>query len=251
MADEDPILLEPGELTSFLGSLGEDGPNPIIITDEQPSSPFPGAEEITPPPIEDENPFEDATTPIGDGVCIVCGAPTFRPPGLTKAGHKKRTPKYCDLHAPNARIPTEGPQSARLESQLQRIQEELADDLRLGGTLIGFQFPVTGFYVFENADEFTVALLKLCKNNQRLLRVLHRAAQVAPIYTVAKDVAGTAYALQVDMNKADPSNAIANRLGVTRAYEAVFGTNLNDASMHDSNLTNNGMKPPPRYATVQ
>lgn len=193
-----------------------------------------------PPP---EAPFEDATVSIGDGVCVVCGAPTFRPPGLTKAGRRRRVPRYCDLHSPNARLSSDGPLSARLESQLQRVQEELADDFRLLGTLAGPLLPTTGYYMFTEADQFTVAILKLAKNNTRALRVLHRMASVAPVYEVAKTCAGVAYSIQVDTNRADPHNTIAHRLGVTRAYNAVHPTEEPNAEH-----SNGQFSPPPRYA---
>src|SRR3974390_2072519 len=195
----------------------------------------------SPMPDEGESLFGDISQPVGDGECIVCGAPTFRPPGLTATGRKKRVPRRCDLHSTNAKLSAEGPNFAGVESQLRRVQEELADDLRLLGILAGPLFPVTGYYVAEHADPFTIAILKLAKNNQRVLRVLHRAASVAPIYTVAECVAGTAYAIQVDTQKADPHNTIGHRLGVSRAYDAVYPEERVD------NVTNNGFSQPPRY----
>jgi hypothetical protein len=201
-----------------------------------------GKEETIP---DDGNLFDDSTVQIGDGVCSVCGSPTFRPPGLTPSGRRKRTPKYCDLHDPKLRIQAEGPRFTAVESQLKRLQEELTDDIRLGGTLLGFGMPVAGYYALDNADEFATALLKLCKNNQRLLRVLHRAAQVAPIYTVAKDLGGFTYSMQVDMKRADPNNMVAQRLGVTKAYNAIYPENANvNGDMY------NTYQPtaPPRYA---
>jgi len=240
---------EPDITEDFLGDISNNGLFQDIVIEEVPTPP----EDIEVPPIDDGgSPFEDATTPIGDGACIVCGSPTFRPPGLTKAGHRKRVPKYCDLHAPNVRISQDGPIAARLESQLQRVQEELADDIRLGGTLVGAMFPVTGYYLFENADPFTIALIKLCKNNQRALRVLHRAASVAPVYEVMKDAAGVAYAIQVDQKKADPHSTVGRRLGVARAYDSVYPNDVE--STYQSSRNNGfgtGSNQPPRYATVQ
>jgi hypothetical protein len=131
-----------------------------------------------------------------------------------------------------------------VESQLKRIQEELADDLRLLGILTGPLFPVTGYYVTEHADPFTIAILKLAKNNQRVLRVLHRAASIAPIYTVAETLAGTAYAVQVDTHKADPHNTIGRRLGVSRAYDAIYPS---DTTGDAYNIDGNGFAPPPHY----
>jgi len=128
-----------------------------------------------------------------------------------------------------------------VESQLKRVQEELADDLRLLGTLAGPLFPVTGYYIIEHADPFTIAVLKLAKNNTRVLRVLHRAASIAPIYTVAECVGGTAYAFQVDTRKADPHNVVGQRLGVSRVYDAIYPEEA------QVKVENNGFAPPPHY----
>lgn len=199
--------------------------------------------------IEDGGVFDGATTPVGDGACSVCGAPVFRPPGLTPTGRRKRVPKYCDLHNPKVRVGPvfdDGFTRANVDSQLRRIQEELADDVRLLGTLAGPMFPVTGYYIFDGADSFTLALLKLCKNNSRMLRVLHRAAQVAPVYEVAKFGAGIGIAVQVDNKKHDPHSGAARRLGVEYAYSQVYPS---DTPQYPSN--NNGYTPPPKYATVQ
>lgn len=224
---------EPDMFTQFLGDV-----NAGVYGDIP-------TEDLPPLSQEEESVFGDITSPVGDGECIVCGAPTFRPPGLTKAGNRRRAPRYCDIHARNRKVQNDGPILAGVESQLQRIQEELADDIRLLGVLAGPLLPVTGYYVTEHADPFTIAVLKLAKNNQRILRVLHRAASVAPIYTVAECVAGTAYAIQVDQRKVDPHNNVARRLGVTRAYESVYPQEA------EYNITSNGFTGPPRYSGVQ
>jgi hypothetical protein len=225
----------------FLGSLDEGAFG---------TSEFIPPEEVKDLPPEDILPPEEDNIVVGDGSCVVCGAPTFRPPGLTKAGHKKRAPKYCNLHDPKLRVSKERSFSPGMEgvAQLQKIQDELADDLRLLAVMAGPLLPVTGMYVFENADPFTSALLKLCKNNPRALRVLHRAASVAPVYEVAKDCAGVFYAIQVDMKRLEPHNLVSQRLGVERAYDTVYSESTNG---NGNNVTSNGAQGPPRYATTQ
>jgi hypothetical protein len=175
--------------------------------------------------LDDLPPLDDGLdgTTIGDGVCESCGGPTFRPPGLTPSGSKKRVPKRCDSCRKNVSVSSPGSSTKGMESQLRRVQEELADDVRLLAMMAGTIMPVTGYYLTVQADPFVTAILKLCKNNQRMLRVLHRAAQVAPIYTVAETLAGTAWATQVDLKGADPHNMISRRLGVEAAYEEVHG----------------------------
>lgn len=183
---------------------------------------------------------------LGDGSCVVCGAPTFRPPGLTRGGNRKRVPKFCEEHDPKRTTVSSDIGSARssgiTDKALQNIQEELADDLKLLGTLAGALYPVTGLYLIENADPFTIAVVKLAGKNQRLLRVLHRAAQVAPVYTIAETVAGAAIAVQVDSGKVDPHGMVAKRVGVERVYNQLHP---------DEAPPVNTFQQPPVFSTVR
>lgn len=204
-----------------------------------------GVEEPT-PESESAPPFEE---PIkGDGTCAVCGAPTFRPPGLTKAGRRKRIPKYCDLHTRNVRVQEEPPDPVRLESQLRQIQQELADQLKLAGILTGPLFPVTGYYIQDNADMFVTALLQTTRDKERLLKILYRAAKVAPIYRLLEFGAGVGVSMQVDQKKHDPHSTFARHLGVERSYEAIYGSTNSAFAGNTNNVSSNV---PPHYATVQ
>ena len=240
--DIEPDPLDFADLEEFLGDVTK----ARMVEEPSPDFGEPIVEQYTmSEPFDDEDsPFGNISQPVGDGVCDVCGAPTFRPPGLTASGRKKRVPRRCDLHSRKPGVQAERSDLSGVESQLRRVQEELADDLKLLGTLAGPLLPVTGYYVFEHADPFTIAILKLAKNNTRVLRILHRVATVAPIYTVAECVAGTAYAVQVDTQKADPHNTVARRLGVSRAYDAVYPDSV---PSDEINVGNNGFAPPPRY----
>ena len=229
MSDYDPV-------ESFLGDVDNEAPSFVDLSDAE-------ADNYT----TVEEPFDEPIK-IGDGTCRVCGAPTFRPPGLTPTGRQKRTPKYCDLHSTHIRVSDEGPSPIGMESDLRRVQESLSDDLKLFGTLCGPLLPVTGYYVIDNADAFTIALLKLCKNQQRLLRVLYRAGQVAPVYHVAKTVAGVAYSIQVDTKGADAHSMPGERLGVARAFDAVYPPVTNAPTNGASVRTD--FRPPPRYAAA-
>jgi hypothetical protein len=237
------------ELESFLGDINDpnflhpDFGTPAFKTDEEIGKGEPAVDDNI------ETGFEESTIKIGDGTCRVCGAPTFRPPGLTASGRKKRAPSVCDLHSQKRRVSEKRSFAGGVEdsSQLQRIQDELADDIRLLGTLAGPLLPVTGLFVFQHADPFTIALLKLAKNNQAVLRVLHRAAQIAPIYTVAETVAGTAYAVQVDTRGADPHNTVGQRLGVGKVYDLIYSS-PNEQSNSNGNQT---FRPAPTYAGTQ
>lgn len=206
----------------------------------------------------DMGPLEDAPTEelppiiVGDGVCRICSAPTFRPPGLTKSGQRKRAPRYCELHSPNRQLGDSGMSQAALDAEQKRVQAELADQWRLAGTLIGPMLPVTGYFIIDSADPFTTALLRLCKNQQVVMKFLYRTAQVAPLYQVAKEVGGIARCVQVDMQQADAHDAASKALGVDRAYDAVYPTvGVSSFNGQNGNGTapGNGYVPPPRYAS--
>jgi hypothetical protein len=195
--------------------------------------------------------LEDAIDdPIqADGSCIKCGAPTFRPPGLTPGGNRKRVPKFCEDHDPKRQARSEKILKERgLDPATTRIAEELADDIRLFGTMVGVVYPVTGYYLLENADPFTTALVKLAAKNPKVLRVLHRAASVAPVYTVLQNLVGTAVAVQVDMNKMEPHSFAAERTGVDKAYDAVYPQGKDQFFENNGNGFN--APAPPTFHTV-
>lgn len=183
---------------------------------------------------------------IGDGSCDVCGAPTFRPPGLTKTGRKKRAPKYCAIHDPSLASKNE-PQfdGGALPAELQRVQEELADEMRLIGMMAGPFLPVTGTYCIEQADPFTSALVKMAAKNPKVMRVLYRTAQVVPGFATLKTIGGIARAIQVDTQGANPHDTVGEWLGVANAYDIVYS---NPVQPQQFGTSNNGFSPPPRYA---
>jgi hypothetical protein len=236
MSDPDPME-EPSVVDDFLGDV-----NNTSVDDTWDLG-----------PIEDVSTEELPPIVVGDGVCRVCGAPTFRPPGLTKSGQRKRAPRYCELHSPNRQIGDAGISQAALDAEQKRVAEELADQWRLAGTLIGPMLPVTGYFIIDTADPFTTALMRLCKNQQRVMKFLYRTAQVAPLYQVAKEVGGIARCVQVDMQQADAHDAASKALGVDRAYDAVYPTAVDATSYNgqhgNGTVPGNGFSPPPRYAS--
>lgn len=239
------------DLASFLGVDFQDNGKADHPSSNRfvPLGSFAADDETAPP--DDTSFFDQDEGPIkiGDGECAVCGGPTFRPPGLTRTGRQKRAPKYCDLHNPQVIGKQKEFATQELDGQLRKIQGELSDDLMLLGTLSGPFFPVTGMYVIDNAEVFTAAVLKLCKNNPRLMRNLHRAAQVAPIYQLLRFGAGVGISVQTDQKKADPYSMVAQRLGVSRAYDLVYANSTSNSS--PSGATNLNFSGPPKYATVQ
>jgi hypothetical protein len=235
-----------GEEWEFLGEVN-DASNDMPDLESNGSTFTGGDEPIFKVDLEDlvEDPIQ------GDGNCITCGAPTFRPPGLTPGGNRRRVPRFCDDHDPKRQARNEKVLKERgIDPALNRVAEELADDIRLFGTMAGVIYPVTGYYLLENADVFTVALVKLASKNSRILRVLHRAAQIAPVYTVAQTLVGTAVAVQVDMNKMDAHSFAAERTGVDKAFDAVYPQGKDGQSFPGMNGNGSNFQQPPTFHSV-
>jgi hypothetical protein len=250
MSDE-PVGID-AEFESFLGDLSSDPTVPFSVptpVDVPPGTMWEAIGE--PEPVTEPEVSEDEPITIGDGQCAICGTPVYRPRGKTSTGRPRRVPKYCDIHNPKARTNRDAilGSTGDLEAQLRKIQNDLADDIALLGALTGPFFPVTGYYIVDNADAFTTALLQLCKNNPRALKAAHRLGQVAPVYRCARFGAGVGVAVQVDQKKQDPYSSTSRNLGVDKAYDAVYNQSNNntDTDMYN-NSNNNG---PPRYATLQ
>lgn len=236
MSDPDPLPIEDllGDVSNSSGSVFYDNSNP--------PDPRPPAEEWSPSDssfLDDDTPQQ----PIGDGTCAICGAPTFRPPGLYKSGRRKRVPKYCDVHNPASRKDEVGPST--LNAEMQRVQAELSDEVKLFGMMVGPFLPVTGYYTIENADPFTVAFTKLCLKNNKALKFAYKVAQVAPLYEFLRMIAGEVLCVRVDTQHLDPHDTVGQWLGVAHAYDAVYPNVSSDTT---TNITNNGFRPPPRYA---
>jgi len=199
-----------------------------------------------------EDPPSVDDTPVGDGQCVICGAPTFRPEGLTAKGYRKRVPKFCDLHQPPKDRPKQRDTydfaGASLEGELRKVQQNLEDEIAVLATSTALFFPVTGYYMLDNAEIFTTAFLQMCRNKPRMIRMAQKVATALPLYNVAKYGAGVAASLQVDQKRIDPHSSMCHSLGVDRAYDAIHQA----SSSHSGYPSTNGNQPgPPQYSTLR
>lgn len=184
--------------------------------------------DLGPPPPEEpafltfsDGGDDKARGEIGDGTCAECGAPTFRPPGTTATGRKKRTPKYCDLHGKREASNTERPKSQGLETRLKALQVDLSDNMKTAGAICGAVLPVTGYILVEDSDDFTNAIIRLARRHPRALLALEKAAEVGPGVVVGKELLKLGVALQVDGGKLQPDAIPSKYLGVERVYNEV------------------------------
>lgn len=207
-------------------------------------------EELFPSDNEDfqeEQSFDQPTEkvesgPLGDGECVVCGAPTYRPEGKTRSGQRKRIPKYCEEHNPKNKIGK--PDGPILASRLKALHTDLADNVRLVGALTGPVLPVTGYIILEDAEAFTQAALNLAKRHPKVLKALEKAAQVGPGITVGRFMVKIGVAMNVDSGRMQPQSPISNMMGVYEAWKIVHP----DLAQQNGNVMS---EPPPHYSVIQ
>lgn len=209
-----------------------------------------GKQEREPEDTEDTSevsePAEKIDGPLGDGECVICGAPTFRPEGLTRGGQRRRVPKFCEDHNPKTRVtPAQAERSSALktESRLKALHTDLADNIRLVGALAGPVLPVTGYIILEDAEAFTQAALNLAKRHPKIIGALEKAAQVGPGITIGRFMVKLGVAMNVDSGRMQPDSAISNMMGVYAAWQVVHP---DLAQANGTTATS-----PPRYSVVQ
>lgn len=191
----------------------------------------PGLDSRTVEPPDYSDPFEaiveQATTTnptMGDGSpiefrCIECGTP------LTYGG-RGRKPKYCAEHKPSARKTTgttSTPRGKSLSKQLEGIREEFSDNIRLVGALITPALPVTGRVILTDADLVADSVVKLARNNPKVLLALQRASQVGPGVVFARSLVTIGIAVAVDTKRLEPDSQLAFMMGIAAHYDAIYG----------------------------
>jgi hypothetical protein len=132
------------------------------------------------------------------------------------------------------------------DKRLSALQEKLSSEMFQAGAMIGLGMPVTGYYIGQESDNFTNAIVALASKNTNWVAALENVALLGPGITVGRTVLGIGAALAADRyyrtegeSGLDPLKRSAMFLGVTQAYFAVHPPEGNyDASA-------NGYQPPP------
>jgi hypothetical protein len=96
------------------------------------------------------------------------------------------------------------------------------------GALIGLGVPVTGYYVCQESDNFTSAVVTLAAKNSTWVAALENIAMLGPGIIVGRTVLGIGASLAADRyfrtqgaSGLDPERRAAMFLGVSAAYYAV------------------------------
>lgn len=113
----------------------------------------------------------------------------------------------------------------RLERKLAALQAKLNTEMFAAGSLIGLGLPVTGYYIAQESDNFTKAIVELAANKPEWIDALEMVANVGPGITIGRVVIGMGASLAVDRGRIErPQDSAPLRfLGVYSAWAKVHG----------------------------
>jgi hypothetical protein len=135
------------------------------------------------------------------------------------------------------------------DKRLSALQEKLSGEMFSAGAMIGLGLPVTGYYVCQESDNFTNAIVTLASRNAHWVAALENIALIGPGLIIGRTVLGIGAAMAADRyyrkdgeSGLDPNSRSALFLGVASAYWAVHppgGGENNGSVPHGS------FQPPP------
>jgi len=134
--------------------------------------------------------------------------------------------------------------------KLSDLQVKLSSQMFQAGTMIGFGLPVTGYFLAQESDNFTGAIVNLASRKTEWVKALEQIADIEPGITIGRVVLGFGFALSVDRNKegleymSPRFQRIAAFLGVAAAYNSVYGQD--NASVQAGSF----IPPPGKYEPV-
>jgi hypothetical protein len=133
--------------------------------------------------------------------------------------------------------------TTRRSKRLETLQKALSAEMFTAGTMISFALNTTGYYICQESDTTTQAIVDLAATRPEWIKALEKVSDISPGLLIGKTTLGIGVAIAVDREKIKPDKTIAKLLGVTAAYDAV----------HDEEATTNagnGYQPPPHGAFV-
>jgi hypothetical protein len=110
-----------------------------------------------------------------------------------------------------------GPRKNRLDT----LQKKLSSEMFQVGTMAGLPLPVTGYYICQESDAFTKAVVELAGKRVEWVEALERLADIQPGIVVGRTALGIGAALAVDRGRAEPDSRFMQFIGVYSAYRAI------------------------------
>jgi hypothetical protein len=118
--------------------------------------------------------------------------------------------------------------STRLTKRLEILQKQLSGQMFQAGAMIGLGLPTTGYYIAQESNSFTEAIIALSRKRVEWIEALEHIADIAPGITIGRTVLGIGASLGVDRyhrtegrSGFSPDKRACAFLGVTAAYYAV------------------------------
>lgn len=137
------------------------------------------------------------------------------------------------------------------DKRLAELQTKLSSEMFQAGAMIGMGVPVTGYYICQESDNFTNAVVSLAAKKSEWIAALENIAMLGPGIAIGRTVLGMGAALAADRyyrtsgeKGLNPDKQIAAFLGVTSAYYSVHPP---EGYGHG---TGNGFEPPPHGSFV-
>jgi hypothetical protein len=106
------------------------------------------------------------------------------------------------------------------------------------GTLIGMGLNTTGYYICQESDNFTKAVVQLAAKRPEWVEALEHIADIQPGLVIGRTVVGIGASLAVDRGRADPERHFMKFLGVYAAWQSVQNPDQEGLNVH-------GYSPPP------
>lgn len=136
-----------------------------------------------------------------------------------------------------AKAPAARRTSSRPTKRITNLKDALAKQMFMLGTMTGMAMPVTGYYICQESDQFTDAVIRLAQKDTRYIEALENFASIGPGIIIGRTVLGIGCAIGVDRwNRTegekgiDPGRRAAMLLGVTSAWwEVTHGDDEQDA----------------------
>lgn len=121
---------------------------------------------------------------------------------------------------------------SRSAKRLSGLKYKLSNEMFQFGAMTGMVVPVTGYYISQESDPFCDAIVELAGKKAEWLDALEQVANIGPGIMVGRTVLGIGCALGVDRwhrtegeSGISPEKKAAMFLGVSAAYQAIYGDN--------------------------
>lgn len=104
--------------------------------------------------------------------------------------------------------------------KLENLQKKLSQEMFQAGAMIGMGLHTTGYYICQESDSFTRAVIDLAASRPEWLDALENIANIQPGLIIGRTFIGIGAAVAVDRGRANPEKQFMKLLGVYSAWNA-------------------------------